>query len=238
MTLPNRILYVEDDEDIRQTVEWLLGDEGYRVTSVGTAEAGLACVKSDTFDLLLTDYRLPGENASWLLHEVEEGGLLRKAQVIVLSAEHQRPADIDEDYVFVRKPVEMDVLLSLIATALPAPLVEPALPVHAGSPAFVFALYVTGASHQGRRAMQSLERIIQRQSHLSIRVVLRDVGCAEEDERLARALEEDRIVVTPTLVRLAPGPKVWIHGDLSKTNVVEEMLGVREPAPPPAAERP
>ena len=63
---PARILYVEDDDDIRDTMTMLLEHEGYVVTSVQNAEDALRDLARDHFDLLLTDYQLPAENAAWL----------------------------------------------------------------------------------------------------------------------------------------------------------------------------
>ena len=41
------------------------------------------------------------------------------------------------------------------------------------------------------------------------------------DDAWYQSLEEDRIIVTPTLVRKSPGPKTWIVGTLAPNEVVE-----------------
>jgi hypothetical protein len=51
-----------------------------------------------------------------------------------------------------------------------------------------------------------------------------DVVDVADGECPAEVLEEDRVIVTPTLVRSHPLPKVWIYGDLSKTDLVDSMI--------------
>src|SRR5687767_7614148 len=81
----HRILYVEDDFDVRETMTMLLEQEGYGVTAVPTAEAALEELRRGGYDLLLTDYQLPGANADWLIRSAIGQGSLGATQVIVLS---------------------------------------------------------------------------------------------------------------------------------------------------------
>lgn len=57
-----RVLVVEDDPDTRAAFERMLASLGYTVVSVGSAEAAQAVPGEPAFDLLLTDYVLPGMN--------------------------------------------------------------------------------------------------------------------------------------------------------------------------------
>ena len=53
--LPFRVLVVDDEETVREILGHLLGEAGYRVTAVGSAEEGLAALQRDPFDLLVLD---------------------------------------------------------------------------------------------------------------------------------------------------------------------------------------
>ncbi|MBC7414462.1 MAG: PAS domain S-box protein [Herminiimonas sp.] len=55
-----RILVVEDNIDLCQLVCELLENFGHLPTPSGSAEEALTCIAADTFDILLTDVRLPG----------------------------------------------------------------------------------------------------------------------------------------------------------------------------------
>lgn len=111
-----RILYVEDDPDVREAATILLEDHGYDVVAVPTAEAAIAELGGARFDLLVTDYRLPRENAAWLLRTARDRALLDGTPVIVVSAE-EAPDGID-GYPFVRKPFGDAALLAAITAAL------------------------------------------------------------------------------------------------------------------------
>jgi two-component system response regulator PilR (NtrC family) len=54
-----RILFVEDDPEVRSIVEDTLQEAGYAVASVGTIAGGQSLLDAGTYDLLLTDGRLP-----------------------------------------------------------------------------------------------------------------------------------------------------------------------------------
>jgi DNA-binding response OmpR family regulator len=57
--VPGRILYVEDDDDIRRQTLALLVEEGYEVAEADTGEAGLAKLDRQTVDCVLLDVMLP-----------------------------------------------------------------------------------------------------------------------------------------------------------------------------------
>ncbi len=54
------ILYVEDNQELRDTLSEMLKGPGRAVVAVATGEAALAAWQSDAFDLLVTDVSLPG----------------------------------------------------------------------------------------------------------------------------------------------------------------------------------
>ncbi len=64
------ILVVDDESEIREGLELLLGSEGYGVTSAGTGAEGLARLEEKPFDLLLLDVSLPDRNGLDMLREI------------------------------------------------------------------------------------------------------------------------------------------------------------------------
>jgi two-component system response regulator AtoC len=54
------ILIVEDEPKLRRLLELQLADEGFRTRSMDNAEAGLQIAGKEPFDLVLSDYKLPG----------------------------------------------------------------------------------------------------------------------------------------------------------------------------------
>lgn len=218
------ILYVEDDDDIRSIVTEVLSSEGFEVHAVSSAEDALRDLAARTFDLLLTDYRLPRENADWLLREGKARGLLSTTPVVVLSSECD-PEGI-EGYTFLRKPIDLDVFTAAIAKALGdriAPAVTPSEP-QANARKLGLTLYVTTTSHGSQKAIRNLHRIVAEFDAAKIHCSICDVERPSAGALPGQSIEEDRIVVTPTLVVRAPGSKVWIAGDLSDAAMVESVI--------------
>ncbi len=55
-----RILYVEDNPELRETIGLLMEGDGQTVTSCATAEEALELDAAQNFDLLVSDVSLPG----------------------------------------------------------------------------------------------------------------------------------------------------------------------------------
>jgi DNA-binding response OmpR family regulator len=81
-----RLLVVEDDADVRLFMVLALRQEGYEVQSAGDAREALRLLREEHFDLVLTDYGLPGKDGLALVSEAERKGLLRGTKVMMLTA--------------------------------------------------------------------------------------------------------------------------------------------------------
>lgn len=67
--MPN-VLVVEDIQSLREVLVSVLETEGYQVTSVADAESALSSFRSNSFDCVLTDYRLPRLSGLDLIREI------------------------------------------------------------------------------------------------------------------------------------------------------------------------
>jgi len=79
-----RILIVDDERSIRELLEIFLKKEGFQVTSVSSAEEGLAQVKAADFDLIVSDIKMSDMTGIDLLREVRANGF--NGQFILLTA--------------------------------------------------------------------------------------------------------------------------------------------------------
>jgi DNA-binding NtrC family response regulator len=68
----SHVLVVDDEKNIRRALEMVLTGEGYRVTTLPTAEEGLALVESEEIDLLILDVKLPGISGLEALKRIRE----------------------------------------------------------------------------------------------------------------------------------------------------------------------
>jgi two-component system alkaline phosphatase synthesis response regulator PhoP len=60
MTIPGRILIIDDELTLRQTLARILQRAGYEVTTAENGEQGLAFLQTTSFNLIYLDIRMPG----------------------------------------------------------------------------------------------------------------------------------------------------------------------------------
>jgi two-component system response regulator AtoC len=82
--MSDRILIVDDDEALRESLELVLSAEGYDVVGARHAEAALRQLDAGPVDLVLCDLRMPGMDGMELLPQISRR--LPGATVIMMSA--------------------------------------------------------------------------------------------------------------------------------------------------------
>jgi CheY-like chemotaxis protein len=220
--LATRLLYVEDDDDLRDMVAGAFIDAGFDVRAVPSAESALELLGGAHYDILVTDYNLVGKTGAWLLANASAKGYLAKTATFVLTSE-RRPAGV-EGYKLLRKPIDFSVLLATIGEATGQMLPAAVVTVGAARPAELeLVLYVTSTSQDSQKAIRNLHRALKPFDARRYRVTIFDVANGG-DEEWYQSLEDDRVIVTPTLVKKMPGPKTWIVGALAPIESVEQML--------------
>ncbi|HET8587180.1 MAG TPA: response regulator transcription factor [Candidatus Limnocylindria bacterium] len=119
----DRILIVEDDRALRQTLAFNLSREGYEPVVAVDGEQGLGLARSGDLALILLDLMLPGMSGTELLRTIRADGL--DTPVIILSA---KGSELDrvlglklgaDDYV--AKPFSRPELLARIEAVLRRP---------------------------------------------------------------------------------------------------------------------
>ena len=82
---PHRVLVVDDETGIRQSLSGVLEDEGYAVESVATGEECLQRVPEGAFELVLLDIWLPGMDGLDVLARIQEMPFPDRPAVVVIS---------------------------------------------------------------------------------------------------------------------------------------------------------
>jgi DNA-binding NtrC family response regulator len=115
-----RILIVDDEAGIRDSLETLLTLEGFRVDSAADGDAGLDQLSRHAYDLLLLDLALPGESGIDLLPRIK--GLSPELPVILITAYGTVGNVVDAIRAgaanFIQKPWDNEKLLADIRSAI------------------------------------------------------------------------------------------------------------------------
>jgi two-component system nitrogen regulation response regulator NtrX len=82
---PRRILVVDDETGIRQSLTGVLEDEGYAVESAATGEECLVRLPEGAFELVLLDIWLPGMDGLDVLAHIQEMPFLERPAVVMIS---------------------------------------------------------------------------------------------------------------------------------------------------------
>ena len=117
-----KILVVEDDPHVLQTLKDRLESQGYEVITAKDGEIGLTRAKVESPDLILLDVMLPikhGYTICWFLKSEEK---YRHIPIIMLTARTQAAdialgKDVGAD-AYITKPYDMETLLSKISELL------------------------------------------------------------------------------------------------------------------------
>ena len=116
MTEKLNILVVEDGQSQREMLRDFLKEEGYPVSEAENGEGALTKLRADHFDLVLTDYRMPGMDGMALLQAAKQ--LNPEVDVVVMTAFGTVETAVSamkagaSDYI--SKPIDLDELKLLI----------------------------------------------------------------------------------------------------------------------------
>jgi two-component system NtrC family response regulator len=111
-----QILIVDDEKVQRELLEGFLIRQGYRARAAEDGRRALEKFRGGNFDLVLTDYRMPGMEGVQLLKEIKR--LNPEAVVVILTAygsvEGAVGAMKEGAYDYLTKPIDLDELLLLV----------------------------------------------------------------------------------------------------------------------------
>ena len=80
------ILVIEDEPDIRKNLEYNLGREGFKASSVGSIDEANEKLKSKKFDLILLDLMLPDGSGLDLCKKIKSNSETEATPIIILTA--------------------------------------------------------------------------------------------------------------------------------------------------------
>ncbi len=124
--MPRQALIVEDEENILLSLEFLLTQEGYAVTTAGDGAAALQAVNKQTPDLVLLDVMLPLIDGFEVCRQMRANPALRNTRIIMVTArgretEIKRGMALGAD-AYLTKPFSTRELMDIIRMLLAEPI--------------------------------------------------------------------------------------------------------------------
>lgn len=119
----NRVLVIDDEPDIRELIELTLTRMGLEADCAGSVAEARACLESESYQLCLTDMRLPdGDGLEIVRYAAENSAELPVAVITAFgSAENAVAALKAGAFDYLSKPVGLEQLRALIKSALKLP---------------------------------------------------------------------------------------------------------------------
>jgi DNA-binding NtrC family response regulator len=112
-----KILLIDDDEWIRDSLSIFFEAEGCHVLALETAEEGLSAIKDHTFDLIIVDYKLPGLDGLEFLkriHNTQPGAI----KVLITAYRDENVVSEAKKlkvHGFIEKPFTSDTIMASLA---------------------------------------------------------------------------------------------------------------------------
>jgi two-component system response regulator PilR (NtrC family) len=114
------ILVVDDELSMREFLKILLEKEGYNVTSVADAPSAIDQISSGSFDLVISDIKMPGMGGLTLLEKIKE--IDNSLPVIMIttfaSPENAVIAMKSGAFDYITKPFKVDEIIKIIKSAI------------------------------------------------------------------------------------------------------------------------
>ena len=117
-----RILIVDDEPGIRESLSGVLEDEGYLCTALESAEKCLEELRRQTYEVLLLDVWLPGMDGLEALQHVEEMQSSSRPEVIIISGHGNIETAVRATklgaFDFLEKPLTIEKVLVVVKNAI------------------------------------------------------------------------------------------------------------------------
>ena len=110
------ILLVEDEPYALEALAEMLEAEGYAVTPCASGEQAMQALEQQAYHLLLTDIVMPGQTGTEIARHANRGQ--PSIKTILMSGYVPDSASLEPGWMFIRKPMDSDELLRLVASAV------------------------------------------------------------------------------------------------------------------------
>jgi two-component system nitrogen regulation response regulator NtrX len=114
----NHVLIVDDESEIRDSLEGILSEEGYLVTTAATATEALTLLADAPYDVVLLDIWLPDRDGLDALTDIRQMDSAHLPEVVIISGHGTIEAAVRAT--FLEKPLSLDRTLIVLKNAISA----------------------------------------------------------------------------------------------------------------------
>ena len=118
----NHVLIVDDEAEIRDSLESILAEEGYLVTTAATAAEALTLLADAIYDVVLLDIWLPDRDGLDTLTDIRQMDSAHTPEVVIISGHGTIEAAVRATklgaYDFLEKPLSLDRTLIVLKNAM------------------------------------------------------------------------------------------------------------------------
>jgi two-component system nitrogen regulation response regulator NtrX len=120
----NHILVVDDEAEIRTSLEEILREEGYSVAGAATAAEAMVLIQDAPYDVVLLDIWLPDRDGLDVLGDIHQLAVEMRPEVVIISGHGTIEAAVKATklgaYDFLEKPLSLDRTLIVLKNAVEA----------------------------------------------------------------------------------------------------------------------
>ena len=120
----NHILVVDDEAEIRNSLEEILGEEGYGVATAATAVEAMVLLQDAPYDVVLLDIWLPDRDGLDVLSDMHKLAVEMRPEVVIISGHGTIETAVKATklgaYDFLEKPLSLDRTLIVLKNAVEA----------------------------------------------------------------------------------------------------------------------
>ena len=116
----SKILVIDDERSIRNTLKDILGYEQYQVDLAEDGNQGLELIRKNEYDIVLCDIKMPGMDGIEVLEKIQDESA--DIPVVMISGHGNIDTAVESikkgAYDFIEKPLDLNRLLITIRNAM------------------------------------------------------------------------------------------------------------------------